>query len=118
MDGVVYADGNDGSLAKLPKQIKDKTENLQGKAIRSWTFEPGTKRIQILLNTDGRHLKAKVEILEGPNNVKSFVEVYSSNGYKRPLYLVTDAFRSGTKVRITNQCSVEYPLNAAVESFD
>ena len=59
-------------------------------------------------------MKAKIELTQGPNQPKQMIEVYASVGGKNPFYAVIETPGAGSTVRIVNQNSVEFPLDAWV----
>jgi len=98
-----------GSLAE-PRTV-------QGGAVYTLPYAPEVSSIQVMLNSDGRPMNAKVELLQGPNNVKASMEIYAEDGQKRPLYVIMESPGSGNVVRIVNTATVEYPLVAHVEPY-
>lgn len=110
--------GNGGLVGPLLDLMSEsRGHKLQGGAVATFPFPPSVESVAIILNTDGNPLNARIELLQGPNNKKQAMDIYSDNGWTRPLLVVVETPGRGNVVRIVNTSPVEFPLSASVQPY-
>eukprot|EP00956_Cyclotella_meneghiniana_P026187 scaffold55965_cov66-Cyclotella_meneghiniana.AAC.1 len=118
LDAVVRPDNQDGlaaDIASLPNRF---AETIQGGAVRTYPFNPVVDSVAVILKTDGRPLNARIELLQGPNNNKQVVELYTEDGLDRPFFAIIETPGPGNVVRIVNTAPMEFPLYASVNAYE
>jgi len=108
---TAVSDYASGEMVTLPASIPASTsgERVDGGALRSYPLDPSSKQLEVVLNTDGKQLNARVEILTGPNNPKQTFEVFTNNGELNSLCVCFNTPDNGNTVRIVNLAPVEFP---------
>jgi hypothetical protein len=100
-----------GVMAELPHDIPANTpgERVDGGALRSYPIAVESEQVEVVLNTDGKQLNARVELLNAPNNPKQTFEIFTNNGELNSLVVCFNLPDAGNTVRILNLAPVEFP---------
>eukprot|EP00546_Thalassionema_frauenfeldii_P003462 CAMPEP_0178938352 /NCGR_PEP_ID=MMETSP0786-20121207/26282_1 /TAXON_ID=186022 /ORGANISM="Thalassionema frauenfeldii, Strain CCMP 1798" /LENGTH=724 /DNA_ID=CAMNT_0020617059 /DNA_START=337 /DNA_END=2511 /DNA_ORIENTATION=+ len=92
-------------------------QTVQGGALRSYTFDASVASVQILIKTQGRPIQCKIELIQGPNNNKQVMEVYTQNGQTYPFYAIVETLGRGSVIRIINEAPMEFPIIATAAPY-
>jgi hypothetical protein len=102
--------------AKIPEFSEARM--VQGGAVYTVPVDGSKSQVRVMLNSDTRQLDARVELLNGPNNVKQVFEVFTNNGVLNSMYVVFDFPQgSGYTVRVVNQATIEFPAYAYISGI-
>jgi hypothetical protein len=98
-------------MALVPQEIPAAAEGVRvdGGALRSFPLDASTEMLEVVLNTDGRQLNARIELLNAPNNPKQTFEVFTNNGALNSLCVCFKTPDAGNTVRIVNLAPLEFP---------
>lgn len=88
---------------------------IQGNAMGTFNFDRNVVSLQVVLQSDGGPVSARIELTQGPSNTKQFIDVYSQDGMTYPVSLVLETPGRGKVVRILNTAQVAFPIRAWVE---
>mmetsp|Transcript_18829 Transcript_18829/g.21596 ORF Transcript_18829/g.21596 Transcript_18829/m.21596 type:complete len:484 (+) Transcript_18829:190-1641(+) len=107
------------TLQRLWDTARPKT--IQGdRATYVVPFEANIGRVQILITSEKNPINARIEILEGPNNVKQVLEIATEDGKARPFFCVLELpDKVLTNVlRVVNTGPLEFPIECRVKPFE
>jgi hypothetical protein len=97
-----------GSMALIPQEAVG-GKRVDGGALRAFPLSPEAEKLEVVLNTDGRQLNARIELLNAPNNPKQTFEVFTNNGELSSLCVCFNTPDAGNTIRIVNLAPVEFP---------
>jgi hypothetical protein len=110
----------EGEMETLPAEIPGDSAGVRvdGGAIRSFPVSADTTELELVLNTDGRQLNAKIELLNAPNNPKQTYECFTNNGMLNCLCVAFKTPDPGTTIRVINRAEVEFPCYIHCNALD
>ena len=100
------------------RELADSTYDsttVEGGELRTYPFEDqSVDSVQVYLTTDGLPLNARIELLQGPDDIKQVIELYTEDGLDRPFFCLLNTPGAGNVVRVVNTAAVEYPMTVSV----
>jgi len=109
-----YAKAPLADIRKKIPQTEEKRTVQGGGSVYSIPLPAGMKQARVFLTTDTKQLNAKVELLNGPNNIKQAFKIFTNNGVLNSFYCVFETPGAGNTIRITNLAPMEFPSYAYV----
>jgi len=100
-----------GAMVALPTELPAaiEGERCDGGALRSYPIDAASDQVEVVLNTDGKQLNARVELLNAPNNPKQTFECFTNNGELNSLVVCFNLPDQGNTIRVVNLAPVEFP---------
>jgi hypothetical protein len=117
MYACVGPDKAAGDACLMATEVQ-RPEVIQGGALRTYPFDPSVNSVAVVIKTDGRPLNARLELLQGPNNNKQVLDLYTEDGLDRPFMAIIQTPGSGNVVRVVNTAPVEFPMYANVAAYE
>lgn len=102
------------NVQEFSKESNDFLKTIQGGALKTFQFNPFVDSVAVFIKSNGYPLNCRIEMLQGPNNNKQVIELYSEDGLDRPFYCVLQTPDFGNVVRVINTSPIEFPMIASV----
>ena len=105
-----------GGMELIPQEIlaKGTGEYVEGGSVKSFPVDPSAKNVEVVLNTDGKQLNARIELLFAPNNPKQTFECFTNNGELNSLCVCFETPDAANTIRVVNLATVEFPCYAHI----
>lgn len=95
--------------------------HMQGdKAIRTWPIPTDVKSVQLIFfsgRTGKRTTKAKIEVLQAPNNIKQSYDLHCG-GSSQPYHCILETPGEALTLRIWNKNNYEFPFECVVVPYE
>lgn len=89
---------------------------VEGQSRRTWNFADITREdVQVAMKTDGRPMKAEIQLWIGPDWTPFTVKTYCQDGKIRPVQAVIGTRNKAAQIEVRNTGAYEFPLNAACQ---
>ena len=101
-------------VSRPSPESSSNSQLVQGGASRNYPLDSNVRNVEVMLHARGNPMYARVEILQGPDASRQVLQLYSEDGYKRPLYCCFATPGCGNLVRVVNVAPVEFPLSVSL----
>jgi len=100
-----------GAMAAVPTEIPAAVEGerCDGGAVRTYPLDPTCDELEVVLNTEGKQLNARIELRQGPNTPNQRFECFTNNGQLNSLCVCFKCPDPLNTVRVVNLAPVEFP---------
>jgi len=88
---------------------------IQGQALKTWPFPADVSSVEVTIVTDGRPMKAAVELWGANGHVKTVAEIYNNDGSARPFATVVRTPGSANTICVRNTGPIEFPIDVSCE---
>lgn len=110
----IIADVQNHNINLLINKYNNKFISIQGNSFSTYIFNSRTKYIHVLLYTNGNPINARIELLQGPNDIKQAIQINNDDGYVKPFYCTLKTSNINSVLKIINKSSIEFPVLASV----
>jgi len=106
----------EADLGMFPPEFDQSLRRIEGGgSLRTFKMPPNTERVQYVLKTSGRPMKAEVKLWIGPLREVHTMTIDSQNGQKSPFY-ATIKFKQAAEpmLQIKTMSTTEFPVEMAI----
>mmetsp|Transcript_20956 Transcript_20956/g.57996 ORF Transcript_20956/g.57996 Transcript_20956/m.57996 type:complete len:259 (-) Transcript_20956:1191-1967(-) len=94
----------------------DGTVRIQGGTMNTWKVDPKSKKVHVMLKTNGRPTTSEINLWHGPDYTPMLIKAYLMDGKQYPLNLIIKPKGLGIDtVQVLNTAEMELPINTAVD---
>jgi hypothetical protein len=88
---------------------------IQGQALKTWPFPHDVSSVEVTIVTDGRPMKASVELWGANGHVKTVAEIYNNDGSTRPFSTLVRTPGAANTICVRNTGPIEFPIQVSCE---
>jgi len=89
-------------------------QRVEGLTRKTWKFHDNTKdRVQVAVTSEGRPVKAEIQLWLGPDWTPFSLKAYSEDGSIRPIHTLIGTRNKAAMIEVKNAGENEFPVMAA-----
>jgi hypothetical protein len=89
--------------------------SVEGDALKYFHFDPSVNHVYLEISSEGRPVYAKVELWQGPGNIKQIADIYTDDGAGRRWSAVIPMPGVGSTICVANDGPIEYPFLVSMD---